>query len=47
MYQDAKSLAKDKDPQLERAVIELLEQLKGHQKQSIVPPNYPTPALQH
>ncbi len=45
VYQDAKSLAKGKDPQLERAVITLLEQLEGRKTKKITPPKYPTPAL--
>lgn len=46
IYQDAKSLAKGKDPQLEGAVIALLEQLEGNAVKSVSPPKYPTPALQ-
>lgn len=40
--QDAKSLEQGIDPQLERAVKELLSQLKG--KQKITPPPFPTPS---
>lgn len=47
VYQDAKSLANGKDPQLERAVIELLEQLEGKQATVIKPPKFPTPAIKH
>ncbi|WP_347172585.1 S41 family peptidase [Polaribacter uvawellassae] len=39
--QDAKSLEKGIDPQLERAVKELLSQLKG--KKEITPPKFPRP----
>ncbi|MEW6989743.1 PDZ domain-containing protein [Colwelliaceae bacterium 6441] len=46
VYQDAKSLAKGKDPQLERAVAELLAQLAGNQPKPIKPPKFPTPAIQ-
>ncbi|MFT5312031.1 MAG: tricorn protease, partial [Paraglaciecola sp.] len=45
VYQDAKSLAGGKDPQLERAVVELLEQLDGNQTKTINPPKFPTPAI--
>ncbi|GHE83969.1 S41 family peptidase [Thalassotalea profundi] len=45
VYQDAKSLAEGKDPQLERAVIELLEQLEGRSSKVITPPKFSTPAL--
>ena len=40
--QDALSLSKEKDPQLERAVKELLKQLGT--KRTIVPPKFPKPA---
>jgi len=46
VYQDAKSLEKARDPQLERAVFELLEQLEGKTIKAIKPPKFPTPALQ-
>lgn len=39
--QNAKSLEKGSDPQLERAVTELLSQLKG--KKKITPPKFPKP----
>ena len=39
--QNAKALSQGKDPQLERAVKELLKQLKG--KKSITPPPFPRP----
>ena len=45
VYQDAKSLAAGKDPQLERAVFELLEQLEGRQANVIKAPKFPTPAI--
>ncbi len=45
VYQDAKSLAAGKDPQLERAVFELLEQLEGRKPTVIKPPKFPTPAI--
>ncbi|MCC1484550.1 S41 family peptidase [Winogradskyella immobilis] len=40
--QDAKSLSNGKDPQLERAVSELMKQLGT--KQNVKPPKYPKPA---
>ncbi|MDG1752096.1 MAG: PDZ domain-containing protein [Thalassotalea sp.] len=46
VYQDAKSLAAGKDPQLERAVIVLLVQLEGNLPKAIKPPKFPTPAIQ-
>ena len=45
VYQDAKSLDAGKDPQLERAVIELLEQLEGKKVMTVTPPKFPTPAI--
>ena len=45
VYQDAKSLDAGKDPQLERAVIELLEQLEGQKVMTVTPPKFPTPAI--
>jgi tricorn protease len=42
--QDAKSLEAGGDPQLERAVQELMEQLKSIPVQDMSPPAYPTPA---
>ena len=45
VYQDAKSLSAGKDPQLERAIEELLEQLKGVESNVIKPPKFPTPAV--
>jgi len=46
VYQDAKSLAAGKDPQLERAVSELLKELNGKSTNIITPPKFPTPAVQ-
>ena len=45
VYQDAKSLDAGKDPQLERAVIELLKQLEGKKVMTVTPPKFPTPAI--
>ncbi|NQZ82356.1 MAG: PD40 domain-containing protein [Colwellia sp.] len=45
VYQDAKSLAKGKDPQLETAVKELLKQLKKQKTKTVKPPKFPTPAI--
>lgn len=42
--QDAVSLSKNKDPQLERAVKEVLEMLKRQGEIKITPPKYSTPA---
>ena len=42
--QDAKSLEQGGDPQLERAVKELMEKLKSVPVQDMSPPAYPTPA---
>ena len=42
--QDAKSLQAGKDPQLERAVQELLKQLAANPKKVVTPPPYNTPA---
>lgn len=46
VYQDAQSLAKGEDPQLLRAVEELLKQLKKIKNREIKPPKYSTPAIQ-
>jgi tricorn protease len=43
--QDALSLSKGRDPQLERAVEELLKTLGTQPKKEITPPPYSTPAL--
>lgn len=45
VYQDAKALAQGKDPQLERAVAELLEQLGSKTSNDFTHPKYPTPAV--
>ncbi|WP_269517440.1 S41 family peptidase [Alteromonas sp. BMJM2] len=45
VYQDARSLAKGNDPQLQRAVKELLLQLKQTSPKSIEPPEFSTPAI--
>ncbi len=42
--QDAVSLSKGKDPQLERAVKEVLEMLKTQGSKKVVPPPFPKPA---
>jgi len=42
--QDAQSLSKGKDPQLERAVEELLERLQDTERKEITPPPFSTPA---
>ena len=42
--QDAKSLSKGGDPQLERAVQELLKQLSNKNYKKITPPKFSTPA---
>ena len=42
--QDAKSISEGKDPQLERAVQELLKQLKGIKQEDMTPPPYSKPA---
>jgi tricorn protease len=47
VYQDAKSLAAGKDPQLDRAVIELLIQLEGKPVKAIKPPKFSTPAIKN
>ncbi|MGS2719566.1 S41 family peptidase [Paraglaciecola aestuariivivens] len=47
VYQDAKSLAKGKDPQLERGVKELLKQLKGSKPKAVKPPKFSQPAVQN
>ena len=49
VYQDAQSLAKGDDPQLLRAVKELMKKLKKLKKtktKQITAPKYPTPAIQ-
>ncbi len=43
--QDAKALQQGKDPQLERAVEELLKTLKQENKSEITPPPFSTPAI--
>jgi tricorn protease len=40
---DARSVAEGRDPQLERAVDELLGQL-GEPRPEVTPPDFPTPA---
>jgi tricorn protease len=45
VYQDARSLADGKDPQLERAVKVLLEKLDEEEPLKITPPPYSTPAI--
>lgn len=42
--QDAKSLSKGGDPQLERAVQELLKQLSSQSNKKVTPPKFSTPA---
>jgi len=42
--QDAKSLSEGRDPQLERAVEELLKQLEGIEEVDMTPPEYSKPA---
>ena len=42
--QDAKSLSEGKDPQLERAVKELLKELEGIKEVDMTPPEYSKPA---
>jgi len=42
--QDAKSLSEGKDPQLERAVKELLKELEGIKEVDMTPPKYSKPA---
>lgn len=46
VYQDAKALAAGKDPQLERAVVELLTELEGKPVKPVKPPKFSTPAIQ-
>lgn len=43
--QDAKALEAGRDPQLERAVKELLKQVEEENQKQIVPPPYSTPAI--
>jgi len=45
--QDAGSLAKGNDPQLERGVAELLEQLKSIERHPAARPRHPTPAVRN
>ncbi len=45
VFQDALSLSKGRDPQLERAVKELMEELKQINKKPIKPPKFPRPSL--
>lgn len=45
VYQDAKSLEKGEDPQLLRAVKELMAQLDGKEPLVITPPAFSTPAV--
>ena len=42
--QDAKSLAEGNDPQLERAVQELMKLINANPKQVVTPPPFNTPA---
>ncbi|OEJ98931.1 protease [Flavivirga aquatica] len=44
--QDAKSISEGKDPQLERAVEELLKQLKSTKEIDMIPPTFSKPAKQ-
>ncbi len=41
---DARSVAEGRDPQLERGVEEALRLLEEHGTQTVVPPEFPTPA---
>jgi len=43
--QDAKALEENRDPQLERAVKEVLELVEKQPQQKVVHPPYPTPAM--
>ena len=45
VYQDARSLSQGKDPQLERAVSELMKELEGKSPLDIKPPKYSSPAV--
>ena len=45
VYQDARSLSAGGDPQLERAVEELMKKLEEREPLDVTPPPYPTPAL--
>ncbi len=45
VYQDAKSINAGGDPQLERAVTVLLEELEANPPMQVVPPKFPTPAI--
>ena len=45
VYQDAGALAEGRDPQLERAVKELLEMLNRTEPVDVTPPAYSTPAI--
>lgn len=42
--QDAKALSEGRDPQLERAVKELMKQLKGKEEDDMTPPEFSKPA---
>jgi len=46
VYQDALSLSNGEDPQLQRAVIEALRLLELTDEIDVVPPSFPTPAVQ-
>ena len=46
VYQDALSLSNGEDPQLQRAVIEALRLLELTDEVDVVPPSFPTPAVQ-
>jgi tricorn protease len=46
VYQDAQSLNNNEDPQLERAVTEVLRMLEEQGEINIAPPPFSTPALQ-
>jgi tricorn protease len=43
--QDAKSLSQGKDPQLERAVQEVLKMVEDQGEINIIPPPFSTPAI--
>jgi tricorn protease len=44
-YLEAKSVNKDRDPQLERGVQEVLRMLEEYKAKEVVPPPYSTPAI--
>ncbi len=46
VYQDARSLNNNEDPQLERAVTEVLRMLEEQGEINIEPPPFSKPALQ-